>query len=456
MKQPPPQQHPEPPRAIGAAGLGAAVFNMVVGAGIFVLPAALAREVGAAAPFAYLACVVTVGAVVICFAAASSRVAASGGPYAFVHAALGPGAGFLAGVLVWLGSVLAAAGIGAALIDALKEFFPVLDGALPRAAGTDRPLCGPRGGEPEGRRERISALRRAHPRQAGADRGSAGRRRLPCPGAQLQPRGARSQGLRPRGAAGDLRLSGDGRRARRQRRGAAAGAQRPAWTSRRDGRDRLPVPGHPGGGSRGPRPGPRAFIVSPHRRHARRRADLGAADRGRGGGLDARLSIRRHPERAARDLRLSPGTASCREVLAASWGRRERRPRPSSCTWWWRRCSAITGAFVQLAVLSTLAIACVYLVGCVSAVILQRRGIALAGPPLTLRGLEVAATVGVVGVAWIASHATRTGGAGRRDRACGEPGLVPPRPSPSARHGRARCLIDIGADATPSSWAQTR
>ena len=67
---------------------------------------------------------------------------------------------------------------------------------------------------------------------------------------------------------------------------------------------------------------------------------------------------------------------------------------------------AITGAFVQLAVLSTLAIVCVYLIGCVAAVVLQRRNITQTGSALRLKGLEIAATVGIVGVGWIASQAT--------------------------------------------------
>ena len=122
------------PRRLGALGLGAAVFNTVVGAGIFVLPASLARDVGAAAPLAYLACVVGMGAVAVCFAAAGSRVATSGGPYGYARAAFGPLIGFIVGVMVWLGAVLAAAGIAAAVIDSLGRWWPVLAQAPARIA----------------------------------------------------------------------------------------------------------------------------------------------------------------------------------------------------------------------------------------------------------------------------------------------------------------------------------
>ena len=66
-------------RGIGTAGLAAAIVNIVVGAGVFTLPAAVALQAGEAAPAAYLICAVIMAAVVICFAAAGSRVPTSGG-----------------------------------------------------------------------------------------------------------------------------------------------------------------------------------------------------------------------------------------------------------------------------------------------------------------------------------------------------------------------------------------
>ncbi len=406
MKQPPPQQHPEPPRAIGAAGLGAAVFNMVVGAGIFVLPAALAREVGAAAPFAYLACVVTVGAVVICFAAASSRVAASGGPYAFVHAALGPGAGFLAGVLVWLGSVLAAAGIGAALIDALKEFFPVLDGALPRAAGlivlyAALAAVNLRGGASGSRLSGVLTLAKLAPIAVllgvGAFHVQARNFSLAAPDPKAFGRAVLLATFAFQGMEGALGVSGEVRRPERNVPLGLLGAM--GVIACLYLAIQVVVQGVLGPAL--------AHSSSPLTDAMRAAAPtlapliaVGAAVSMLGYLSGDTLSAPRVIYAFARDGFLprglgsvvgparAPAAAIILHVVVAA-------------------VLAITGAFVQLAVLSTLAIACVYLVGCVSAVILQRRGIALAGPPLTLRGLEVAATVGVVGVAWIASHATR-------------------------------------------------
>jgi amino acid transporter len=94
-------------RALGVRQLAASIFNYVVGAGVFVLPAFAAQTLGPAAILAYIPCVVIIVLAVVCFAAAGSRVAASGGPYAYVHAAFGPYAAFLVGVLNLLSAVVA-------------------------------------------------------------------------------------------------------------------------------------------------------------------------------------------------------------------------------------------------------------------------------------------------------------------------------------------------------------
>ena len=47
---------------------------MTVGAGIFVLPAAVSAQLGAAAPAAYLVCAVAMALIVTSFALAGSRV----------------------------------------------------------------------------------------------------------------------------------------------------------------------------------------------------------------------------------------------------------------------------------------------------------------------------------------------------------------------------------------------
>ena len=121
-------------RVIGVRGLAAAIFNITIGAAIFVLPAHVAASLGAAAPLAYGICVVATALVALCIAEAGSRVAQSGGPYAFVQAAFGPYTGYLCGVLLWLGVTLAMAAVGTVLADAVATLLPALGGSALRAA----------------------------------------------------------------------------------------------------------------------------------------------------------------------------------------------------------------------------------------------------------------------------------------------------------------------------------
>jgi amino acid transporter len=112
-------------RGIGTFALAASVVNGVVGAGIFSLPASMARAAGDMAPWAYVMCAVAMAAVVTCFAEAGSRLPTSGGAYGYVEAAFGRLPGFVAGMLIWASSVLACGGIAAAVADTLVRPSPV-------------------------------------------------------------------------------------------------------------------------------------------------------------------------------------------------------------------------------------------------------------------------------------------------------------------------------------------
>jgi amino acid transporter len=119
-------------RVIGVPGLAAAIFNITIGAAIFVLPAHMAAQIGTAAPLAYGICAVAMALIALCLAEAGSRVAQSGGPYAYVYAAFGPYLGYLCGVLLWLGLTLAMAAVATVLADALGTLIPALSGTAPR------------------------------------------------------------------------------------------------------------------------------------------------------------------------------------------------------------------------------------------------------------------------------------------------------------------------------------
>jgi amino acid transporter len=68
---------------------------------------------------------------------------------------------------------------------------------------------------------------------------------------------------------------------------------------------------------------------------------------------------------------------------------------------------ALTGTFKELAILSTLAVAPLYVGACAAAWFLARRGIALAGAPLAFRWLGVAAAIGILSMVFIVSLAKR-------------------------------------------------
>jgi basic amino acid/polyamine antiporter, APA family len=111
-------------RAIGPWALAASIINVVVGAGIFAVPAALAANVGPYAPLAFLVCAAVIASVAICFAEGGSRLPTSGGAYGYVNAAFGPLTGYVAGTTLWFSNTLACGGIAAALADLAGSLFP--------------------------------------------------------------------------------------------------------------------------------------------------------------------------------------------------------------------------------------------------------------------------------------------------------------------------------------------
>src|ERR1039457_260440 len=76
-------------RGIGLPALTANIVNSTIGAGIFVLPALMAQNLGRAAPLAFIACAIAMVLFVTCFAIAGSRVSLTGGLYAYVEVAFG-------------------------------------------------------------------------------------------------------------------------------------------------------------------------------------------------------------------------------------------------------------------------------------------------------------------------------------------------------------------------------
>jgi basic amino acid/polyamine antiporter, APA family len=104
-------------KALGPLMLTAAIVNVIVGGGIFRLPAQLSASLGAASPLAFLLGALLMLPITLCFAAVGSRVVSTGGPYSYLSAAFGAQPGFVAGALMWICNIASSAGIAAALMD---------------------------------------------------------------------------------------------------------------------------------------------------------------------------------------------------------------------------------------------------------------------------------------------------------------------------------------------------
>jgi len=113
-------------RGIGVPALTANIVSSTIGAGIFVIPATVARGLGPAAPLAFVCCAIAMVLFVTCFAIAGSRVSLTGGLYAYVEVAFGRYVGFLAGMLYFLTALGAVAGVVNVLANSVALVVPFL------------------------------------------------------------------------------------------------------------------------------------------------------------------------------------------------------------------------------------------------------------------------------------------------------------------------------------------
>lgn len=130
-------------REIGIRSLALAIVNITAGSGIFVIPAIIAQDLGAAAILAYLVCGLLIFLIGLCFAELGSKTTVSGGVYNYIETAFGPYAGFLSNNIYWLGGcIVSDAAIANALVDTLKYVFPFLDTELNRILFLVLVFCG--------------------------------------------------------------------------------------------------------------------------------------------------------------------------------------------------------------------------------------------------------------------------------------------------------------------------
>lgn len=123
-----------PLRHLGRLRLVSVGLNAVIGGGIFVLPAEVARLSGPASLAAYLIAGLVVVGLGLTLGRLAARFDASGGPYAYVQSAFGRFAGFQVGWLFCLARLTALANLlnGAALY--LAALLPALAASWARSA----------------------------------------------------------------------------------------------------------------------------------------------------------------------------------------------------------------------------------------------------------------------------------------------------------------------------------
>lgn len=112
-------------REIGFWGFVSNNINIIVGAGIFILPAIVAENLGTSGIFAYLLSGMLMILIMLCFAEIGSRITITGGAYAYIEQTFGKYAGFLTtNVFVFGAALTANAAVANGLADTLSYFFP--------------------------------------------------------------------------------------------------------------------------------------------------------------------------------------------------------------------------------------------------------------------------------------------------------------------------------------------
>lgn len=113
-------------REIGLWGLIANSVNIIIGAGIFILPVLVAERLGTGSIWAYLLCGALMILIMMCFAEVGSKITITGGAYTYIETAFGRFAGFLtANIFIFGAGITANAAVANGLADTLSYFFPV-------------------------------------------------------------------------------------------------------------------------------------------------------------------------------------------------------------------------------------------------------------------------------------------------------------------------------------------
>ncbi|HEX3159046.1 MAG TPA: APC family permease [Gemmatimonadaceae bacterium] len=121
-------------RAVSRWQLVGLSINDVVGSGVYLLPAAAAALLGPTSVWAVVLAGVAVLMLVLCFAEASSHFEEPGGGYLYTREAFGRFIGFEVGWMTWLARVASVASLTNGLALAIAYLWPPASSGLPRAA----------------------------------------------------------------------------------------------------------------------------------------------------------------------------------------------------------------------------------------------------------------------------------------------------------------------------------
>lgn len=119
-------------RQISTLGLSANIVNVIIGAGIFALPAIIAANMGSSSIIAYVVCGILLALIMLCFAEAGSKVTNTGGCYTYIETAFGDYAGFLAGIFTMGTTLLSDAAVSNALVNVLASSYPIFSDPIVR------------------------------------------------------------------------------------------------------------------------------------------------------------------------------------------------------------------------------------------------------------------------------------------------------------------------------------
>lgn len=109
-------------------------INDVVGSGVYLLPAAAAALLGPSSVWAVILAGLAVGLLVLCFAEAASYFDQPGAGYLYTREAFGPFVGFEVGWMTWLARIASVASLSNGLALATAFLWPAAATGWPRAA----------------------------------------------------------------------------------------------------------------------------------------------------------------------------------------------------------------------------------------------------------------------------------------------------------------------------------